>query len=77
MGENFDYGKRGSFRALDQFYSRNISLCAQTSMFDLEIGRGENGNGNFRIPRIVFEVLSKFRSKRKRKRLSKIRKQNR
>jgi hypothetical protein len=39
MGENFDYGKRGSFLALDQFYSWNISLCAQTSMFDLEIGK--------------------------------------
>jgi hypothetical protein len=31
--------KRGSFRALDQFYSWNISLCAQTSVFDLEIGK--------------------------------------
>jgi hypothetical protein len=39
--------------------------------------RGENENGNFRIPKIVFEVLLKFRSKRKRKRLPKIRKQNR
>jgi hypothetical protein len=32
-------GKRGSFLALDQFYSWNISLCAQTSVFDLEIGK--------------------------------------
>jgi hypothetical protein len=32
-------GKRGSFLALDQFYSRNNSLCAQTSVFDLEIGK--------------------------------------
>jgi hypothetical protein len=32
-------GKRGSFLALDQFYSWNISLCVQTSVFDLEIGK--------------------------------------
>jgi hypothetical protein len=31
-------GKRRSVLALDQFYSWNISLCAQTSVFDLEIG---------------------------------------
>jgi hypothetical protein len=37
MGENFDYGKGGL--ALDQFYSRNISLFSQTSVFDLEIGK--------------------------------------
>jgi hypothetical protein len=37
MGENFDYGKRGV--VLDQFYSWNISLFAQTSVFDLEIGK--------------------------------------
>jgi hypothetical protein len=29
-------GKRGSFLALDQFYSWNISRFAQTSVFDLE-----------------------------------------
>jgi hypothetical protein len=39
MGENFDYGKKGEFLALDQFYSWNISLFAQTSVFDLEIGK--------------------------------------
>jgi hypothetical protein len=39
MGENFDYGKKGSFLALDQFYSWNISRFAQTSVFDLEIGK--------------------------------------
>jgi hypothetical protein len=39
VGENFDYGKRGSFRALDQFHSWDISLCAQTRVFDLEIGK--------------------------------------
>jgi hypothetical protein len=39
MGENFDYGKKGEFLALDQFYSWNNSLCAQTSVFDLEIGK--------------------------------------
>jgi hypothetical protein len=37
VGENFDYGKKGEFLALDQFYSWNKSLCAQTSVFDLEI----------------------------------------
>jgi hypothetical protein len=39
MGKNFDYGKRGEFLALDQFFSWNISLFAQTSVFDLEIGK--------------------------------------
>jgi hypothetical protein len=39
MGENFDYGKKGEFLALDQYYSRNISLFAQTSVFGLEIGK--------------------------------------
>jgi hypothetical protein len=39
MGENFDYGKKGEFLALDQFQSWIISLCAQTSEFDLEIGK--------------------------------------
>jgi hypothetical protein len=39
MGENFDYGKKGEFLALDQFYSWNISQFAQTSVFDLEIGK--------------------------------------
>jgi hypothetical protein len=32
-------GKRESFLALDQFYSWNITLFAQTSVFDLEIGK--------------------------------------
>jgi hypothetical protein len=39
MRENFDYGKKGEFLALDQIYSWNISLFAQTSVFDLEIGK--------------------------------------
>jgi hypothetical protein len=39
MGENFDYGKKGEFLALDQFHSWIISLYAQTSEFDLEIGK--------------------------------------
>jgi hypothetical protein len=39
MGENFDYGKKGEFLALDQFYSWNISQFAQISVFDLEIGK--------------------------------------
>ena len=32
-------GKGGSFMELDQFFSWNISPCAQTSVFDLEIGK--------------------------------------
>jgi hypothetical protein len=28
VGENFDYGKRGEFLALGQFFHWNISLCA-------------------------------------------------
>jgi hypothetical protein len=39
MGENFDYGKKGEFLALDKFYSWNISLFPQTSVFDVEIGK--------------------------------------
>jgi hypothetical protein len=39
MGENFDYGKKGEFFALDQFHSWIISLYAQTSEFELEIGK--------------------------------------
>jgi hypothetical protein len=39
MGENFDYGKKGEFLALDQYFSWNISRLAQTSVFDLEIGK--------------------------------------
>jgi hypothetical protein len=35
----FDYGKKGELLTLDQFYSWNNSLCAQTSVFDLEIGK--------------------------------------
>jgi hypothetical protein len=35
----FDYGKKGEFLALNHFYSWFISLCAQTSVFDLEIGK--------------------------------------
>jgi hypothetical protein len=39
VGENFDYGKKEEFLALDQFYSWINSLCDQTSVFDLEIGK--------------------------------------
>jgi hypothetical protein len=39
VGENFDYGKKEEFWALDQFYSWNNSPCAQTSVFDLEVGK--------------------------------------
>jgi hypothetical protein len=27
VGENIDYGKKGEFLALDQFYSWSISIC--------------------------------------------------
>jgi hypothetical protein len=42
VGENFDYGKRGSFwqkgefLALDKFYSWNISRFAQISVVNLD-----------------------------------------
>jgi hypothetical protein len=39
MGIFYDYGKKGEFLDLDQFHSWNISLYAQTSEFDLEIGK--------------------------------------
>jgi hypothetical protein len=39
MGENFNYGKKGEFLALENFFSWNISRFAQTSVFDLEIGK--------------------------------------
>jgi hypothetical protein len=39
VGRMFDYGRKGEFLALNHFYSWNISLCAQTSVFDLEIGK--------------------------------------
>ena len=39
MGEDFDYVKKGEFLALDQFHSWIISLYAQISEFDLEIGK--------------------------------------
>jgi hypothetical protein len=38
-GENVDYGKKGEFLAPNHFYSWITSLCAQTSVFDLEIGK--------------------------------------
>jgi hypothetical protein len=38
------------------------------------MSRDENGNGNFKIPEVIFKVLPKFRSKRKR--LLKIQKRN-
>jgi hypothetical protein len=39
-GKIFDYGKKGEFLVLDQFFSWNISWLSQTSVFDLEIGKG-------------------------------------
>jgi hypothetical protein len=39
VGEDFDYGKKGEFLALEQFFSWNISRFAQTSVFDIEIGK--------------------------------------
>jgi hypothetical protein len=38
-GGEFWLWEKGEFLALDQFYSWNNSLCAQTSVFDLEIGK--------------------------------------
>ena len=38
-GECWLWEKKGEFLALDQFYSWNNSLCAQTSVFDLKIGK--------------------------------------
>jgi hypothetical protein len=38
-GGEFWLWEKGEFLALDQFYSWNISLFAQTSVFDLEIGK--------------------------------------
>jgi hypothetical protein len=32
-------GRGGEFLALAQLYSWNNSICAQTSVFDLEIGK--------------------------------------
>jgi hypothetical protein len=32
VGRIYDYGKKGEFLALNQFYSWIISLCAQTSV---------------------------------------------
>jgi hypothetical protein len=39
MGRIYDYGKKGEFLALDQLFHWIISLYAQTSEFDLEIGK--------------------------------------
>jgi hypothetical protein len=39
MRENFDYGKKGEFLALDHSHSWIISFDAQTSEFELEIGK--------------------------------------
>jgi hypothetical protein len=39
MGRIYDYGKKGEFLALDQFFHWIIYLYAQTSEFDLEIGK--------------------------------------
>jgi hypothetical protein len=38
-GGEFWLWEKGEFLALDQFYSWNNSTCAQTSVFDLEIGK--------------------------------------
>jgi hypothetical protein len=39
VGRIYDYGKKGEFLDLDHFLSWIISLNAQTSEFDLEIGK--------------------------------------
>jgi hypothetical protein len=38
-GGEFWLWEKGEFVALDQFYSWNNSICAQKSVFDLEIGK--------------------------------------
>jgi hypothetical protein len=38
-GGEFWLWEKGEFLTLDQFYSWNNSLCAQTSVFDLKIGK--------------------------------------
>jgi hypothetical protein len=38
-GEKFHHGKKGEFVAFDQIYSWTISLFAQSSVFDLEVGK--------------------------------------
>jgi hypothetical protein len=39
VGRIYDYGEKGEFLDLDHFHSWIISLNAQTSEFDLEIGK--------------------------------------
>jgi hypothetical protein len=39
VGRIYDYGTKGEFLDLDHFHSWIISLNAQTSEFDLEIGK--------------------------------------
>jgi hypothetical protein len=39
VGRIYDYGKKGEFLDLDHFHSWIISLNAQTSEFELEIGK--------------------------------------
>jgi hypothetical protein len=39
VGRMLDYGKKGEFLTLNHFYSWIISLCAQTSVLDLETGK--------------------------------------
>jgi hypothetical protein len=39
LWEEFFIMEKGGVLALDQFYSWNISQFAQTSVFDLEIGK--------------------------------------
>jgi hypothetical protein len=39
VGRIYDYGKKGEFLDHDHFHSWIISLYAQTSEFDLEIGK--------------------------------------
>jgi hypothetical protein len=39
VGRIYNYGKKGEFLDLVQIHCYNISLYAQTSKFDLEIGK--------------------------------------
>jgi hypothetical protein len=39
VGRIYDYGKKGEFLDIDQDFTLGISFYAQTSEFDLEIGK--------------------------------------
>jgi hypothetical protein len=69
-----EWGNLRNSTTLRQFSENSTHFQAIQRIASVS-SRDENGNGNFRISGIVFEILPKFRYKRKR--LSKIRKRNR